>query len=84
LNTPGAATAELGPADPPLTSAGPTDVIVGGAKSEVLFSGYAPFFMGLYQTNFIVPPDIGCGLKTLAVSVSLTPSPSSMINIKSP
>ena len=28
--------------------------------------------------------DIGCGLQSLAVSVSLTPSPVSMINVKCP
>jgi uncharacterized protein (TIGR03437 family) len=84
LNDPGAATAELGPADPPLTTAGTTDVLVGGVKMEVLFSGYAPFFMGLYQTNFVVTPDVACGLQTLAVVVSATPSPASMINIKCP
>ncbi len=84
LDDPGAATGELGPSDPPLTTAGTTDVLVGGVKTEVLFSGYAPFFMGLYQTNFVVPPDIICGPQSLAVVVSATPSPATMINIKCP
>jgi uncharacterized protein (TIGR03437 family) len=83
LNAPGAATAELGPAEPPLTVVGLTEVSVGGTKAEVLFSGYAPGFMGLYQTNFVVP-EIACGLKTLSVSVSATPSPVSNLNIKCP
>src|SRR5690606_349579 len=34
LNAPGAATAELGPSEPPLTTAGLTEVSVGGFKSE--------------------------------------------------
>jgi uncharacterized protein (TIGR03437 family) len=84
LNAPGAVTAELGPADPPLTTAGQTEVLVGGVKTEVLFSGYAPSFMGLYQTNFVVPPDIICGQQSLAVVVSATPSPATMINVKCP
>ena len=84
LNAPGAVTGQLGPADPPLTTAGQTDVLVGGVKTEVLFSGYAPSFMGLYQANFVVPPDIICGQQSLAVVVSATPSPATMINIKCP
>lgn len=84
LNDPGAATGELGAADPPLTTAGPTEVLVGGVKMEVLFSGYAPSFMGLYQTNFVVPTDIICGQLSLAVVVSATPSPALMINVKCP
>jgi uncharacterized protein (TIGR03437 family) len=84
LDNPGAATGELGPAEPPLTTAGTTDVLVGGVKTEVLFSGYAPSFMGLYQANFVVPPDGACGPQSLAVVVSATPSPASMINIKCP
>ncbi|MDA1234482.1 MAG: hypothetical protein O3A53_06755 [Acidobacteria bacterium] len=81
LDDPGAGTGELGPTDPPLTTAGLTEVLVGGVETEGLFSGYAPFFMGLYQTNFVVPPDITCGPQSLAVVVSATPSPASMINI---
>jgi len=84
LNDPGAATGVLGPADPPLTTAGTTDVLLAGVKTEVLFSGYAPFFMGLYQANFVVPPDALCGQLSLAVVVSATPSPASMINVKCP
>jgi uncharacterized protein (TIGR03437 family) len=84
LEDPGAATGELGPAEPPLTTAGQTDVLVDSLKAEVLFSGYAPSFMGLYQTNFVVPPDITCGPQSLSVVVSATPSPASMINIKCP
>lgn len=84
LDDPGAVTGELGPAEPPLTTAGTTDVLVGGVKTEVLFSGYAPSFMGLYQTNFIVPPNSACGSQSLAVVVSATPSPASKINIKCP
>lgn len=84
LNEPGAVTGELGPSSPPLTTAGTTDVLLGGVKTEVLFSGYAPSFMGLYQANFIVPPDGACGSQSLSVVVSATPSPSSAINIRCP
>ncbi len=84
LNSPGAATGELGPATPPLTTAGTTDVLLGGVKTEVLFSGYAPTFMGLYQTNFVVPPNSACGPQSLSVVVSATPSPASTISVKCP
>ena len=84
LTDPGAATGELGPADPPLTTAGNTDVLVGGVKTQVLFSGYAPSFMSLYQANFVLPPDVPCGQQSLAVVVNATPSPASAINVKCP
>jgi uncharacterized protein (TIGR03437 family) len=63
---------------------GPTEVLVGGVRMQVLFSGYAPSFMGLYQTNFVVANDIICGHLSLSVVVSATPSPASMIDVKCP
>lgn len=84
LQAPGATTGQLGPASPPLTTAGTTEVLLGGVKTEVLFSGYAPSFMGLYQTNFVVPANSACGSQSLSVVVSATPSPASAINVKCP
>ena len=50
------ATGALGPLPPALIVL-PVVVGIAGAVCEVLFSGYAPGFMGLYQINFRIPPD---------------------------
>jgi uncharacterized protein (TIGR03437 family) len=74
-----------GTAAPSSPSAGtviaPT-VRVAGATAEVRFSGLAPGFVGLYQVNFVVPPDasgtvpvsleIG-GITSNSVSMSVVP-----------
>ena len=54
------ATGELGPIPAPTTT---LPVIVGVASMgmRVLFSGYAPGFMGLYQINFEISPDVPSG-----------------------
>jgi uncharacterized protein (TIGR03437 family) len=44
-------------------------VSIGGAQAQVLFSGLAPGFPGLYQVNAIVPTSISAG--TAAISVSI-------------
>ncbi|MBI2815785.1 MAG: putative Ig domain-containing protein [Acidobacteria bacterium] len=36
-------------------------VLIGGVPAEVLFSGLAPGFVGLYQVNALVPQDIATG-----------------------
>ena len=37
--------------------------------STVLFGGYAPGFLGLYQINFEIPRDAGCGVRPLSIRV---------------
>jgi uncharacterized protein (TIGR03437 family) len=42
-------------------------VLVNGELSEVLFSGLAPGFVGLYQINFRVPRDAAFGSLDLQI-----------------
>ena len=51
----------------PTKGALPT-VSIGGQQAQVLFSGLAPSFPGLYQVNAIVPAGISAG----TVQISLT------------
>jgi uncharacterized protein (TIGR03437 family) len=50
------------------TKAQDTAVTIGGQKAQVLFTGLAPSFPGLYQVNAIVP----AGISTGTVPISLT------------
>ena len=58
----------LGPIPPPVMI---ESVVVGvdDKGSEVLFGGYAPGFLGLYQINFEIPEGAGCGVRPLSVRV---------------
>lgn len=58
LNLPDGARA---PFDPLAYTVDPVNVVVNGESCEVLFSGLAPGFVGLYQVNFRVPGDVPPG-----------------------
>ena len=61
-------TGVLGPVPPAVM----TETVVVGVDdkgSEVLFNGYAPGFLGLYQVNFNVPNDAACGVRNLVIRV---------------
>jgi len=45
------------PSNPLAWTADPVDVRVAGESARILFSGLTPGFAGLYQVNFVVPPD---------------------------
>jgi uncharacterized protein (TIGR03437 family) len=47
----------------------PVIVGVDNKGSEVMFSGYAPGFIGLYQINLRIPSDAACGLVALNIKV---------------
>jgi uncharacterized protein (TIGR03437 family) len=62
------ATGEVTPADPlPSTRAVPT-VTIGGRAAEVLFSGLAPYNVGLYQINVRVAGDTPTGLQPVVIT----------------
>lgn len=65
------ATGEPAPAAEPLARTRTLPVVsVGGIPAQVLFSGLAPSFVGLYQLNVVVPDNAPSGIQTLAVSVN--------------
>ena len=47
-----------------------TTVTLGGKSAEVLYSGLAPYFVGLYQVNLRVPAGIASGPANLTVAVN--------------
>ena len=61
-------TGVLGPIPPPVMV---ESIVVGvdDKGSTVLFGGYAPGFLGLYQVNFEIPQDAGCGVRPLNIRV---------------
>lgn len=61
----GAATPDL-----PLSPAAPTTVTIGGQPAQVLFSGLAPRFAGLYQLNVVVPGNLGGGDQDIVVTIA--------------
>ena len=63
-----AGTGVLGPIPAPLMV---ESILVGvdDKGSTVLFGGYAPGFLGLYQVNFEIPQDAGCGVRPLSIRV---------------
>jgi uncharacterized protein (TIGR03437 family) len=44
-------------------------ITVGGKSAVILFSGYAPGFVGLYQVNFTVPSGLTAGDQPLILAV---------------
>lgn len=64
------ASGEPSPGAEPLsrTTTNPT-VTIGGRPAQVLFSGLAPFFVGLYQLNVTVPADAPTGVQPVVISV---------------
>ncbi len=73
-------TGTLGPVP---ASVGTLPVLIGvdDKGAQVLFQGYAPGFLGLYQFNFVVPPEARCGQRALSIKVGDDFSPNSTIPI---
>ena len=67
-NTP--PTGEPSPAQPLSPCRVAPSVTVGGQPAEVLFSGLAPFNVGLYQMNLRLSPDTPAGVQPVVVTVN--------------
>jgi uncharacterized protein (TIGR03437 family) len=76
--TDGAAT----PASPLSYTNGAVTVTVGGISANVLFSGAAPYFVGLNQINMQVPANAASGPQNLIVSVDGVASNTVIIEIQ--
>ncbi len=50
-------------------------VTIGGQNAQVLYSGLAPSFPGLYQLNVVVPAGISAGSQPITVSIGDATSP---------
>ena len=57
-------------------------VAVGGIAAEVLFSGYAPGLLGLYQVNIVIPDTAPTGPVNLDVVADGVSSQSSKIAVR--
>jgi hypothetical protein len=75
-------TGQLGAAYPP-TATYPVPVAGGGGVgAQVLFSGRAPGFLGLYQVNIVIPGAAPTGSVNLDVVVDGTPSQTSKVVVQ--
>jgi len=63
-------TGEPSPAEPLARNRVLAEVTIGGRPAEVIFSGLAPFFVGLYQINVRVPADAPSGFQPVVVTVN--------------
>jgi uncharacterized protein (TIGR03437 family) len=63
------------------TTTDPT-VFIGNAKADLLFSGLAPGFTGLYQINVTVPTTIAAGTQPVTLSIGGKTTPMGMLYVK--
>lgn len=75
-------TGVLGPRNPPAETWLRPTVLIGGVSAPVLFSGYAPDFLGLYQINALIPEGVAPGPAPLEVLIEGAQSQTSLIQIR--
>ena len=63
-----------------LTQTTPT-VTIGGRPAQVLFSGLAPYLVGLYQVNVVVPESAPAGLQPVSLSIGGVTAPNSQLAV---
>ncbi len=56
--SPAVADGQAAPGSPVATGVGATTVTIGGVQAQVLFSGLAPGFVGLWQINVLLPENL--------------------------
>lgn len=59
---------EPSPASPLAETLASPTVTIGGRQAQVLFSGLAPFFVGLYQLNVVIPADTPSGVQPVVIT----------------
>jgi minor extracellular serine protease Vpr len=65
------------PGSPNLANTATTPVVtIGGQSAQVLFSGLAPGFVGLYQVNVYVPSGLSAGNQPITIAIGGQTSPS--------
>jgi uncharacterized protein (TIGR03437 family) len=75
-------TGQVGPV-PPATTQMPVTVLIDTFPARVLFSGYAPGFVGLYQVNFEIPSSLASGLiRTLLIQAGGNVSQESFLPVQ--
>lgn len=57
-------------------------VMIGNQQAQILFSGLAPGFAGLYQVNVTVPANISAGTQPVTLSIGGKTSPVGMLYVK--
>jgi uncharacterized protein (TIGR03437 family) len=58
-------------------------VTIGGKNAEVLFSGLAPCYVGLWQLNIRVPADLAPGMETpMAITLDQQTSNTTTVAIR--
>jgi uncharacterized protein (TIGR03437 family) len=73
---------QVSPAQPLATTRVTPTVTIGGQTAQVQFSGLAPFIVGLYQINVVVPTNIGTGVQNVVITQNGVLSKSSQLPVQ--
>jgi uncharacterized protein (TIGR03437 family) len=76
------ASGEPAQADPLSRTTFTPQVTIGGQQAAIQFSGLAPFNVGLYQVNVVVPPNIGTGVQPVVISINGVRSTASALVVR--
>jgi uncharacterized protein (TIGR03437 family) len=79
-NNPG--TGQAGPRDPLARTLSLPSVSIGGQTAEVLFSGIAPDFVGVYQVNIRTPSGLRPGDHPIVITAEGVPSRQAIVPVR--